>query len=97
MMDDRFKFAQLVVSIPDSTATEIQLPDCSKGHQLRLESLGVDWRVATTSAGAATGMRVDGGGVFKIEGPIAKTSIWVYQASGGAINMHWTYEYSRTR
>jgi hypothetical protein len=99
MMDDRrqYKLSHKQIAIATGTPVEVVLPAGSRNHRIALEDPVVDWRFSTESAGAADGFPQIGGSVLEIDGPVLKMSVWVYQASGGSVDLHWHYEYPNYR
>lgn len=79
------------ISISDTTPTEVKLSVGSKEHRFKLSSAAAAFTWSTTSAGAATGQPFAAGGALEIDGPIARTSVWLHQTSGGPLVIHHSF------
>lgn len=93
----RYSLAHKQLAVANITPVEIPIPHDAKGILIRFQDLTISWKFSTSSAGASDGMPMSAGNALSIDGPMKAQSIWVYQDSGGSVDVHWTYLYPNVR
>jgi hypothetical protein len=93
----RYKFAHVQLAVATATPVEIVIPEGAKDALIRFQDATAAWNFSDTSAKASDGIPMSAGNALSIDGPCAKSSIWVYQATGGAIDVHVGYWYPTVR
>lgn len=81
------------LTMTSATALEVLIPQGSKGHLFRVEAAdGTEWRVSSSEAAASTGFPLEAPEAFEVADPNTKQSVFFYQASGGDLTLHWSYQ-----
>lgn len=76
------------VSIPDATAVRIDLPQGSKEHTVVISTFPA-FRFHTSDTNIATeGTPLPAYSTLRIDAEVIGHSLWIYQASGGALTLH---------